>query len=93
MSNKKESILQVELFAGNPLIKALKIISFLCFLIGFIFSVAVFASSRSGFGYRGFLAYAGISLIFGVLIFELAEIIRWLQKVYERFDLYDKIDK
>ena len=24
------------------------------------------------------------------IIFELAEVIRWLQKVFERFDLYDR---
>lgn len=93
MEPPKSPSLSGELFAGNILVKFLKVIAIVCIFVGFIFGVAVFVISRNDFGYRGFLAYAGIAFIFGIVVFELAEVIRWLQKVYERFDLYDKIDK
>ena len=92
MNPKKNNTLIGELLAGNILVKFLKVIAVICIFVGFIFGVAVFVTSRNDFGYRGFLAYAGIAFIFGIVVFELAEVIRWLQKVYERFDLYDKID-
>ena len=93
MKQKKNTHLLGELFAGNILVKFLKVIAIVCIFVGFIFAVAVFVTSRNDFGYRGLLAYAGIAFIFGIVVFELAEVIRWLQKVYERFDLYDKIDQ
>lgn len=90
--NKKPAFVE-EIFAGNIVVKTLKLVAVAAFFGMFIFSVAAFATSRSGFGYRGFLAYAGIGLISGVVIFELAEVIRLLEKLYKRFDLYDKIDR
>ena len=77
----------------SSLVKVLKFLALICVLIGLVFAVAVMVTSRQGFGYRGFLAYAGAGVISGVLMFELAEVIRWMQKLYERFDLHDKIDK
>jgi hypothetical protein len=93
MSLKRKSAFREEMFAGKAVVKTLKVISFALFFVMFIFSVAAFATARTGFGYRGFLAYAGIGLISGVIIFELAEVIRLLEKLYRRFDLYDKIDQ
>jgi hypothetical protein len=93
MSLKRKSAFVEEVFAGNIIVKALKLIALSAFFAMFIFAVAAFATSRSGYGYRGFLAYAGIGLISGVVIFELAEVIRLLEKLYRRFDLYDKIDQ
>ena len=93
MKPKKSTPLLGDLFAGNILVKFLKTNASICIFVGFIFAVAVFVTSRNDFGYRGLLAYAGIAFIFGIVVFELAEVIRWLQKVYERFDLYDKIDQ
>lgn len=93
MNPKKNTTLLGELFDGNILVKFLKVIAMICIFVGFIFGVVVFVTSRRDFGYRGLLAYAGIAFIFGIVVFELAEVIRWLQKVYERFDLYDKIDQ
>ncbi len=93
MTNKKKTTLLAELVAGGPLVKLFKILALLAMFVGFIFSIAVLADSREGFGFRGFIAYAGMSLLAGVAVFELAEILRWMQNLYERFDLYDKIDK
>ena len=92
MSFKKKKTLMSELTAGGILVGTLKIIALICLFVGFIFAVAILATTREGFGFRGFLTYAGTGLISGIAIFELAEIIRWLQQVHERFDLYDKID-
>ena len=93
MSLKRKSAFVEEVFAGNIIVKALKLIALSAFFAMFIFAVAAFATARTGFGYRGFLTYAGIGLISGVIIFELAEVIRLLEKLYRRFDLYDKIDQ
>ncbi len=90
---KKNTAFLGDLFAGNLVVKTMKVLALVCAFIGIVFAVAAMAEARSGFGYRGFVAYAGIGLAAGVLIYELAEVIRWLQKVYERFDLYDKIDR
>ncbi len=93
MVTKRKNAFLGEVFAGNTMVKTMKLLAFLFFFVGIIFSTAAIATTREDFGYRGFLAYSGVGLLAGALIFELAEIIRWLQKIFERFDLYDKIDR
>ena len=90
MSIKRKTSLLGDLFAGNSLVKLFKFTALIAILGGIGFAVAILVTSREGFGIRGFLAYAGVGLITGIVIFELAEIIRWLQTLNDRFDLYDK---
>ena len=93
MTTKRKSTLPDGLIAGNILIKTLKIFALICVFVGFIFAVGVLVSTWEGFGFRGFLQYAGTGFVSGIVVFELAEILRCKQQVYERFDLYDKIDR
>ncbi len=79
-----------ELFAGSSLVKLLKFAALIAALVGVVFGVVAMLEVREGFGYRGLLAYAGTGLIAGIVVFELAEVIRWLQTLNDRFDLYDK---
>ncbi len=92
MSFNKKRTLMSELTAGGILVGMLKFAALICLFIGFIFAVAMLATTREGFGFRGFLTYAGTGLVSGILIFELAQIVRCFKQVHERFDLYDKID-
>ena len=90
MSIKRKTSLLGDLFAGNSLVKLFKFIALIAALGGIAFGVVGFITSRDGFGFRGFLAYGGAGLITGIVVFELAEVIRWLQTLNDRFDLYDK---
>ncbi len=71
--------------SGSRLVLALKVTAGIMAFAGLIAGIAGFAVARDGFGYRGLLAYAGAGIVGGIIVFELAEIIRWLRKLFDKY--------